>query len=65
MLQNNVGDIDFLYGLCFNYGFIMKVANNTVIITSKDVRDDNMRTSNAVKMRICRKFSIELSEYVH
>nr|WP_314539330.1 hypothetical protein [uncultured Campylobacter sp.] len=52
-MQNNVGDIDFLYGLCFNYGFIIKVANNTVIITSKDVRDDNMRTSNAVKMRIC------------
>lgn len=36
VLQDNVSDLDFLYGLCFEYGYIMKEANNTIIITPKD-----------------------------
>ncbi|MBE2985154.1 hypothetical protein CCAL6883_07370 [Campylobacter sp. RM6883] len=40
----------------------MKVANNTVIITSKDAKGDDTQTSNTAKNENLPKFSIELSE---
>ncbi|MBE3029688.1 phage tail protein [Campylobacter sp. RM9344] len=62
VLQNDISDLDFLYGICFEYGYIMKVANNTVIITSKDAKGDDTQTSNTAKNENLPKFSIELSE---
>ncbi|MBE3029265.1 phage tail protein [Campylobacter sp. RM9344] len=49
VLQNDISDLDFLYGLCFEYGYIMKVANNTIVITSKDGKGDESQTSNTAK----------------
>ncbi|MFW5613408.1 MAG: phage late control D family protein [Campylobacter hyointestinalis] len=41
VLQNDIGDLDFLYGICFEYGFLMKQANDTIIITPKDGKSVN------------------------
>ncbi|MBE3606340.1 phage tail protein [Campylobacter sp. RM13119] len=61
-LQNNISDLDFLYGLCFEYGYIMKVANSTIVITSKDSRGDATQTSNTVKNENLPSFEVALSE---
>ncbi|MBE3022842.1 phage late control D family protein, partial [Campylobacter sp. 7477a] len=62
VLQNDIGDLDFLYGLCFDYGYIMKVANNTIIITSKDAKGDESQTSNTPKNESLPIFEIALTE---
>lgn len=62
-LQNNISDLDFLYSLCFEYGYIMKVANNTIVITSKDAKGDESQTSNTPKNENLPLFKVELNEY--
>lgn len=62
VLQNDIGDLDFLYGLCFDYGYIMKVANNTIVITSKDAKGDESQTSNTPKNENLPRFEISLTE---
>ncbi len=62
VLQDNVSDLDFLYSLCFEYGYIMKVANNTVIITAKDAKGDESQTSNTKKNENLPSFEIAPSE---
>ncbi|MGG7074581.1 phage tail protein [Campylobacter sp. 9BO] len=62
VLQNDIGDLDFLYGLCFDYGYIMKVANNTIVITSKDAKGDESQTSNTPKNENLPLFKVELNE---
>ncbi|MGH1600824.1 phage late control D family protein [Campylobacter majalis] len=62
VLQNDIGDLDFLYGLCFEYGYIMKVANNTIVITSKDAKGDESQTSNTPKNENLPLFKVELNE---
>ncbi|CUU82899.1 tail protein D [Campylobacter hyointestinalis] len=62
VLQNNISDLDFLYGICFEYGCIMKVANNTIVITSKDAKGDESQTSNTPKNENLPSFEIALSE---
>ncbi|MBR8461445.1 phage tail protein [Campylobacter sp. faydin G-105] len=59
-LQNDINDLDFLYGLCFEYGYIMKVANNTIIITAKDAKGDESQTSNTPKNENLPSFDIAL-----
>ncbi|ENU2303671.1 phage late control D family protein [Campylobacter coli] len=36
ILQNNQSNLEFLYSICFDYGFICCVKENTLIITPKD-----------------------------
>ncbi|WP_169753573.1 phage late control D family protein [Campylobacter mucosalis] len=62
VLQNDISDLDFLYGLCFDYGYIMKVANNTIIIASKDAKGDESQTSNTPKNENLPSFKIALNE---
>lgn len=62
VLQDNVSDLDFLYGICFEYGYIMKVANNTIIITAKDAKGDDTQTSNTPKNENLPSFKIALTE---
>ncbi|PPB57563.1 phage tail protein [Campylobacter hyointestinalis subsp. hyointestinalis] len=62
VLQNDISDLDFLYGICFEYGYIMKVANNTIVITSKDAKGDESQTSNTPKNENLPSFEIALSE---
>lgn len=62
VLQNDIGDLDFLYGICFEYGYIMKVANNTIVITSKDAKGDESQTSNTPKNENLPLFKVELNE---
>ncbi|MBE2987216.1 phage tail protein [Campylobacter sp. RM12920] len=62
VLQNNISDLDFLYSLCFEYGYIMKVANNTIVITSKDGKGDESQTSNTPKNENLPSFEISLTE---
>lgn len=62
VLQNDAGDLDFLYGLCFDYGFIMVVKNNTIVIAAKDAKGDKMQTSNTPKNKSLPKFTLNLAE---
>ena len=62
VLQNNVGDLDFLYGLCFDYGFIMAVKNATIIIASKDAKGDETQTSNTPKNESIPTFTLNLTD---
>lgn len=62
VLQNNISDLDFLYSLCFDYDYIMKVANNTIVIISKDTRSDETQTSNTPKNEYLPNFKIALNE---
>ena len=62
VLQNDAGDLDFLYGLCFDYGFIMAVKNNTIVIASKDAKGDETQTSNTPKNESLPKFILNLAE---
>ncbi|OUT11060.1 phage tail protein [Campylobacter concisus] len=62
VLQNNVGDLDFLYGLCFDYGFIMAVKNATIIIASKDAKGDETQTSNTPKNESLPTFALNLTD---
>ncbi|MBE3022951.1 phage late control D family protein, partial [Campylobacter sp. 7477a] len=62
-LQNNISDLDFLYGICFEYGYIMKVANNTIIITSKDGKSiENNGAGITPSNEALPKFEIALTE---
>jgi tail protein D, putative len=62
VLQNDAGDLDFLYGLCFDYGFIMAVKNNTIVIAAKDAKGDETQTSNTPKNESLPKFTLKLAE---
>ena len=62
VLQNDAGDLDFLYGLCFDYGFIMAVKNSTIVIASKDAKGDETQTSNTPKNESLPKFTLNLAE---
>ena len=62
ILQNDAGDLDFLYGLCFDYGFIMAVKNNTIVIAAKDAKGDETQTSNTPKNESLPKFTLNLAE---
>ena len=62
VLQNDAGDLDFLYGLCFDYGFIMAVKNDTIVIASKDAKGDETQTSNTPKNESLPKFTLNLAE---
>lgn len=35
-LQDNIGDLEFLYELAFEFGYLMAVKNDTIIISTKD-----------------------------
>lgn len=35
-LQDNVSDLDFLYGLCFENGYLMAVKDGALVVTAKD-----------------------------
>ena len=62
VLQNDAGDLDFLYGLCFDYGFVMAVKNNTIVIAAKDAKGDETQTSNTPKNESLPAFTLNLSE---
>ena len=62
VLQNDAGDLDFLYGLCFDYGFIMAVKNATIVIAAKDAKGDETQTSNTPKNESLPKFTLNLAE---
>ena len=62
VLQNDVGDLDFLYGLCFDYGFIMAVKNATIVIASKDAKGDETQTSNTPKNESLPAFTLNLTD---
>lgn len=62
VLQNDAGDLDFLYGLCFDYGFIMAVKNATIVIASKDAKGDETQTSNTPKNESLPAFTLNLAE---
>jgi len=62
VLQNDAGDLDFLYGLCFDYGFIMAVKNNTIVIAAKDAKGDETQTSNTPKNESLPAFTLNLAE---
>ena len=62
VLQNDAEDLDFLYGLCFDYGFIMAVKNATIVIASKDAKGNETQTSNTPKNESLPKFTLNLAE---
>ena len=62
VLQNDAGDLDFLYGLCFDYGFIMAVKNATIVIASKDAKGDKTQTSNTPKNESLPTFTLNLTD---
>lgn len=62
VLQNDAGDLDFLYGLCFDYGFIMAVKNATIVIASKDAKGDKTQTSNTPKNESLPAFTLNLTD---
>ena len=62
VLQNDAGDLDFLYGLCFDYGFIMAVKNATIVIAAKDAKGDETQTSNTPKNESLPKFTLNSAE---
>jgi len=62
VLQNDAGDLDFLYGLCFDYGFIMAVKNATIVIAAKDAKGDETQTSNTPKNESLPAFTLNLAE---
>lgn len=63
VLQDNINDINFIYGVCFDYGFIAKVANNTLIITTKDGKSElNDGAGLTVKNENLPKFNININE---
>lgn len=45
-LQDNVNDLDFLYNLCFENGYLMALKDNALIITSKDGKDAKIGGAN-------------------
>ncbi|QCD52225.1 phage late control D family protein [Campylobacter sp. RM16192] len=61
-LQNDVNDIEYLYGLCFEYGFLMAIKNDTIIIATKDAKGDDTKTSNTPKNTSLPSFSLNLDE---
>lgn len=61
-MQNDAGDLDFLYGLCFDYGFIMAVKNATIVIASKDAKGDETQTSNTPKNESLPAFTLNLTD---
>ncbi|EIF06190.1 putative regulator of late gene expression [Campylobacter concisus UNSWCD] len=62
VFQNDAGDLDFLYGLCFDYGFIMAVKSATIVIATKDAKGDETQTSNTPKNESLPAFTLNLAE---
>ena len=61
-LQDNVSDLDFLYSLSFDLGYLMKVANGAIIIAAKDAKGDDTQTSNMPKNEALPCFELSLAE---
>ncbi|PSM51376.1 phage tail protein, gpD family [Campylobacter blaseri] len=61
-LQDNLSDLDFLYGLCFELNYLMAVKNGAIIVTSKDARSDELGSKVTPKNKALPKNEIRLSE---
>lgn len=61
-LQDNVSDLEFLYGLCFETGYKALVKNNTIVITPMDAKGDESQTSNTPRNENLPKFNLNLNE---
>lgn len=48
--------------MCFEYGFLMAVKNGTIVITAKDAKGDDTKTSNTPKNISLPSFSLNLDE---
>jgi len=59
VLQDNIKDIEFLYNLCFEYGYLMAVKNETIIISTKDklgdISSNKEQTSNLPGFKLSLK----------
>ncbi|EAI8624637.1 phage tail protein [Campylobacter lari] len=70
ILQNNQNNLEFLYKICFEYGFICMIKENTLIITPKDgkIGDNaaNIISKNeklpCFEIALCECNSLEISE---
>jgi len=60
VLQDNVKDIEFLYNLCFEYGYLMAVKNETIIISTKDKLGDIV--NNKEQTNNLPSFTLSLKE---
>lgn len=63
ILQNNQNDLEFLYNLCFKYGFICAIKENTLIICEKDAKITNQEQSNE-KNKDLPQYKINLSDFI-
>ncbi|AQW80808.1 phage protein D [Campylobacter pinnipediorum subsp. pinnipediorum] len=64
-LQNNVSDIEFLYTLCFELGYLMGVKNNTITITTKEGKAKALNGAGvSAKNESLPRFVVSLSECV-
>lgn len=61
-LQDDVGDVEFLYGLAFEFGYLMALKNETIIISSKDKIADTKSSSPTPKNEALPLFELKLSE---
>lgn len=64
VLQNNQNNLEFLYALLFDYGFICSVKENTLIITPKDGKIGENAANITSKNENLPSFEIALNECI-
>ncbi|EAI0841650.1 phage late control D family protein, partial [Campylobacter jejuni] len=64
ILQNNQSNLEFLYSICFDYGFICCVKENTLIITPKDGKIGDNAANITSKNENLPLFEIALKECI-
>lgn len=64
VLQNNQGDLEFLYDLAFDYGFICCIKENTLILTPKDGKIGENAANITPKNENLPSYEIALNECV-
>lgn len=61
-LQDNINDLEFLYNLAFEFGYLMAVKNNTIILSKKDKLGDSSSTAQTPKNDTLPIFTLDLKQ---
>lgn len=64
ILQNNQSNLEFLYGICFDYGFICCIKENTLIITPKDGKVSDAAANITPKNQNLPSYEISLNDCI-
>lgn len=60
-LQNSLSDLDFLYGLCFENGYLMAVKDGFLIVSAKDGKSGTLSANITPKNEALPKVEIDIT----